>query len=55
MLTKIAGCLTLAMVLTLSSEVFQSIFVGLLVALLAGLWLRRSVELAGLRLVGPSA
>jgi hypothetical protein len=48
--TKIACCLTLATVLTLSSELVQLVFLGLL---LAGLWLRRSVELARLRVVEP--
>jgi hypothetical protein len=51
--TKTAGCLTLATVLTLSSDLAQLVFVGLLVVMLGGLWLRRTVELARLRVVEP--
>jgi hypothetical protein len=55
MLTKIAICLTLASVLTLSSVLFQFVFLGLLLAILLGLWRRQSVELARLRVVEPQA
>jgi hypothetical protein len=50
-LMKTARCLTLVTVLTLSSGFFQFVFVGLLVATLGSLWLRRTVELARLRVV----
>jgi hypothetical protein len=55
MLTKIAIWLTLASVLTLSSALFQFVFLGLLLVMLLGLWLRRSVELARLPVVEPQA
>jgi hypothetical protein len=53
--TKIAYCLTLATVLTLSSDLVELVFFGLLVAILGGLWLRRAVELARLQVVEPHA
>ena len=54
-LTKIAYCLMLATVLTLSSELAQLVFLGFLVAVLGALWLRRTMELARLRVVEPHA
>jgi hypothetical protein len=41
--------------MTLSSEFAQLVLLGLLVAAFGGLWLRRTVELARLRVVAPHA
>jgi hypothetical protein len=49
--TKIACCLTLAAALTLSSEFVQLLFLGLLMAMLFGLWRRGSGEMATLPVV----
>jgi hypothetical protein len=54
-LTGIACCLALATALTLSGDLVQLVFLGLPVGLLGGLWLRRTVELARLRVVEPHA
>jgi hypothetical protein len=53
--TKIAYCLMLAALLTLLSDLVELVFLGLLVAMLGGLWLRGAVELARLRVVEPHA
>ena len=55
MLTEIARWLTLTTVFTPSSVPFQAMIVGLLLAALIVVWLRRNVVLARLRLVGPHA
>jgi hypothetical protein len=52
---KIAYCLTIATVLTLSSDLVELVFLGLLVVMLGGLWLLRAVELARLQVVEPHA
>lgn len=52
-LTKVAFCLTLALMLTLSGQLVELVFFGLLVAMLGGL--SRTMELARLRVVEPHA
>ena len=55
MSTKIARCLALATVLTLSADLVQVAFLGLLVAMFGGLWLRGNAESVRLPVVEPRA
>jgi hypothetical protein len=55
MLTKTGLYLTLATVLTLSNDLVAIVFLGLLVAMLGGLWLHGAVVSARLQVVEPHA